>query len=133
MSDVPMIPDPERAAIRDSLPINQQDRRLISAIAFRQSTATSLRDTSVAFAISRARLAEQETKLRRAGTLAQILLALGLQRAGTLQWRRGGMPSWRRHGADIVGMKLDEFGRQLDRNSPRKRRKAARGAVPDGA
>jgi hypothetical protein len=131
MSQPPLIPFTQWALIEGLLPLNARDRQLISAIAFRQSTAVSLRDISEVYGLSRARINEWETKLQRDGSLARVLRALGLEPAGQLSWRRGGQSWSRRYGnADgVLDYQLSRFAQQLGRKAPSNRRKAGSGAV----
>jgi hypothetical protein len=59
--------------------------------------------------------------------LPKVLRALGLEQANQRMWRRGGKSWHRRAGHDMVAFKLEEFGKQLGRKAPRKRRRGGSG------
>jgi hypothetical protein len=117
MSGIPMLSAAQWRLIESLLPETRRDRRMISAIVFREIDGASLRQVCAWFDVTRTRLCEWTATLEADGTLTKILSNLGLKRAGPLQWRRGGTSSWQRYSTDggrsVVAMKLDRFAEQL--------------------
>jgi hypothetical protein len=120
---LPTIPADKWSAIEGLLPHGRRDKAVLAAVLFRQTTACGLRDTAEIFGLSRAKVHEWTTMLESDGTLARILDSLGLERAGPLRWRQGGVPHWRRRdsGHNMLQYLLDDFAAQLGQ-SPRQRR-----------
>jgi transposase len=125
MPDVPMLTDAQWRAVEPLLPLGRRDRRVLSAICFRESAGIGLRDLCEAYpGLTKTRVSDWTRALEADGSLPRILDTLRLNRAGSLSWRRGGVPSWRRRSLDggrgVMALKLSQFSEQLGQ-SPRQR------------
>ena len=129
MPDVPILTDAQWRAVEPLLPPGRRDRRVVSAICFRESAGIGLRDLCEAYGLTRTRLSDWTRALSRDGTLPRILRELRLERAGALMWRRGGTPMWRRKsgGGAMLKHRLDVFAEQLVRKAPRRGRRGGSG------
>jgi hypothetical protein len=73
MSPVPRLTAVQWRAIASILPSTKRDPVVITALIYRATTATSLRDTAALFGTSRARLHEWEAALTADGSLDRVL------------------------------------------------------------
>jgi hypothetical protein len=117
MAAIPTLTKRQWRTIEGILPANRRDPMMIAAILYRETAGASVRDTCQIYGLTKSRLSEWSAGLSESGALVRILAELKLERAGPLQWRRGGTSSWQRYSTDggrsVVAMKLDRFAEQL--------------------
>jgi hypothetical protein len=112
MTAVPTLSVGQWRKIEPLLAANRRDRRMITALLFRETTAVGLRDVCSEFQVTRSRLSEWHRALAADGTLALVMKTLRLEPAGALMWSGGGVQSWRRGqdaGRAVMAVRLRNF------------------------
>ena len=92
MSSVPLLSDAQWSRIENILPEHRRDRKVITAILYREFTGQSLSQVAEVFAIARVRLHQWHHAIE--ADLPGIMAALRLEPASPLaRWLGGSRPS----------------------------------------
>jgi hypothetical protein len=117
MAAIPTLTKRQWRTIEGILPANRRDPMMIAAILYRETAGASVRDTCQIYGLTKSRLSEWSAGLSESGALVRILAELKLERAGPLQWRRGGCAWYKRYAVDqgrgVEAVRLARFGDAL--------------------